>query len=83
MRTHVGMTDERDTGRRLLRSGNAVARVAATARSDYTGVMAVDDEAARRGLLASFAKQGGSSPDAELHTHSLVFYQAGSRRSPS
>lgn len=39
--------------------------------------MATDILAARRGLLAFTAKQGGSIPMPELHTHSLVFYQAG------
>ncbi len=39
--------------------------------------MAVDTEAARRGLLSFLAKQGGALPMRELHTHSLVFYQAG------
>jgi hypothetical protein len=39
--------------------------------------MATDIPAARRGLLAFIAKQGGSIPMRELHTHSLVFYQAG------
>ena len=37
----------------------------------------VDVPAARRGLLAFLNKQGGSLPMRELHTHSLVFYQAG------
>ena len=39
--------------------------------------MGTDIQAARRGLLAFIAKQGGSIPLRELHTHSLVFYQAG------
>lgn len=39
--------------------------------------MATDTEAARRGLMAFLAKKGGSLPIRELHTHSLVFYQAG------
>ena len=39
--------------------------------------MAMDIQAARRGLLAFTAKQGGSISMRELHTHSLVFYQAG------
>ena len=39
--------------------------------------MATDVPTARRGLLAFLAKQGGSLPMRELHTHSLVFYQAG------
>jgi hypothetical protein len=39
--------------------------------------MAVDVPAARVGLLKFVAKKGGSIPMRELHTHSLVFYQAG------
>ena len=39
--------------------------------------MATDIPTARRGLLAFLAKQGGSLPMRELHTHSLLFYQAG------
>jgi hypothetical protein len=39
--------------------------------------MATDVPTARRGLLAFLAKQGGSLAMRELHTHSLVFYQAG------
>ena len=39
--------------------------------------MATDIATARRGLLAFLVKQGGSLPMRELHTHSLVFYQAG------
>jgi hypothetical protein len=39
--------------------------------------MAPDVPTARRGLLAFLAKQGGALPMRELHTHSLVFYQAG------
>ncbi len=39
--------------------------------------MATDTPTARRGLLAFLAKQGGSLPMRELHTHSLLFYQAG------
>ncbi|MBI3769962.1 MAG: hypothetical protein HY271_15935 [Deltaproteobacteria bacterium] len=39
--------------------------------------MGTDIHAARRGLLKFIAKQGGSIPMRELHTHSLVFYQAG------
>ncbi|MCC6850162.1 MAG: hypothetical protein IT294_16825 [Deltaproteobacteria bacterium] len=39
--------------------------------------MTIDVPAARRGLLAFLAKQGGSLPIRELHTHSLLFYQAG------
>lgn len=34
-------------------------------------------QAARQGLLKFIAKKGGSIPMRELHTHSLVFYQAG------
>ena len=39
--------------------------------------MALDQQAARTGLMKFLAKQGGSLPMRELHTHSLVFYQAG------
>ena len=39
--------------------------------------METDIPAARRGLLTFIAKQGGSIPMRQLHTHSLVFYQAG------
>ena len=39
--------------------------------------MATDTEAARLGLMKFLAKKGGSLPIRELHTHSLVFYQAG------
>jgi hypothetical protein len=39
--------------------------------------MGTDVQAARRGLLEFIAKQGGAIPMRELHTHSLVFYQAG------
>ena len=39
--------------------------------------MATDADAARLGLLRFLAKKGGSLPMRELHTHSLVFYQAG------
>jgi predicted transcriptional regulator len=39
--------------------------------------MATDTQTARVGLLKFIAKQGGSIPIRELHTHSLVFYQAG------
>ena len=39
--------------------------------------MATDVPTARRGLLAFLAKQGGALPMRELHTHSLLFYQAG------
>jgi hypothetical protein len=39
--------------------------------------MNTDIEAARLGLLKFIAKQGGSIPLRDLHTHSLVFYQAG------
>ena len=39
--------------------------------------MEKDIPAARRGLLRFIAKQGGSIPMRALHTHSLVFHQAG------
>jgi hypothetical protein len=39
--------------------------------------MATDVPTARQGLLKFLAKQGGALPMRELHTHSLVFYQAG------
>jgi len=39
--------------------------------------MATDTQAARQGLLKFIAKKGGALPMRELHTHSLVFYQAG------
>ena len=39
--------------------------------------MGTDIPTARRGLLRFIAKRGGSIPMRELHTHSLVFYQAG------
>jgi len=39
--------------------------------------MGTDTQAARLGLLKFIAKQGGSIPIRELHTHSLLFYQAG------
>jgi hypothetical protein len=39
--------------------------------------MPVDEQAARLGLMKFLAKQGGSLPMRELHTHSLLFYQAG------
>ena len=39
--------------------------------------MATDVQAARHGLLKFIAKKGGTIPMRELHTHSLVFYQAG------
>ena len=39
--------------------------------------MPTDVPAARQGLLKFIAKQGGSVPMRELHTHSLLFYQAG------
>ena len=39
--------------------------------------MATDVQAARQGLMKFLAKKGGSLPMRELHTHSLVFYQAG------
>ncbi len=39
--------------------------------------MAVDASTARQGLLKFIAKKGGAIPIRELHTHSLLFYQAG------
>ena len=39
--------------------------------------MDTDNPAARQGLLKFIAKNGDSIPMRELHTHSLVFYQAG------
>jgi hypothetical protein len=39
--------------------------------------MATDPQAARQGLLKFIAKKGGTIPMRDLHTHSLVFYQAG------
>ena len=39
--------------------------------------MAADTATARQGLMKFIAKKGGSIPIRELHTHSLVFYQAG------
>jgi hypothetical protein len=39
--------------------------------------MGIDQQSARTGLLKFLAKQGGALPMRELHTHSLVFYQAG------
>ena len=39
--------------------------------------MAVDEAAARQGLMKFIAKKGGTIAMRELHTHSLVFYQAG------
>jgi len=39
--------------------------------------MAADAQAARQGLMKFIAKKGGTIPMRELHTHSLVFYQAG------
>lgn len=39
--------------------------------------MGTDNPAARQGLLKFIAKRGGSIPMRELHTHSLVLYQAG------
>ena len=39
--------------------------------------MATDPQAARQGLLKFIAKKGGTIPMRELHTHSLIFYQAG------
>ena len=39
--------------------------------------MPTDVPTARQGLLKFIAKKGGTIPMRELHTHSLVFYQAG------
>ena len=39
--------------------------------------MATDVPTARMGLLRFLVKQGGALPMRELHTHSLLFYQAG------
>jgi predicted transcriptional regulator len=39
--------------------------------------MAADTPTARQGLMKFIAKKGGTIPIRELHTHSLVFYQAG------
>ena len=39
--------------------------------------MSADIQAARQGLLKFIAKQGDSILMRDLHTHSLVFYQAG------
>ena len=39
--------------------------------------MGTNIQAARLGLLKFIAKQGGSILLRDLHTHSLVFYQAG------
>ena len=39
--------------------------------------MATDTQAARQGLMKFIAKKGGTIPMRELHTHSLIFYQAG------
>jgi predicted transcriptional regulator len=39
--------------------------------------MAADTETARQGLLKFISKKGGAIPIRELHTHSLLFYQAG------
>lgn len=39
--------------------------------------MATDVPKARRGLMKFIEKKGGSAPIGELHTHSLVFFQAG------
>ena len=39
--------------------------------------MPADTQTARQGLLKFIAKKGGSIPMRDLHTHSLVFYQAG------
>ena len=61
--------------------------VAAPEWVDYTigregaDTMRTDIPAARQGLLKFIAKQGGSIPMRALHTHSLVFYQAGHQAS--
>jgi hypothetical protein len=39
--------------------------------------MGTDIQVARLGLLKFIAKKGDSIPMRDLHTHSLVFYQAG------
>lgn len=39
--------------------------------------MATDTQTARQGLMKFIAKKGGTIPMRELHSHSLVFYQAG------
>ena len=39
--------------------------------------MASDTQTARQGLMKFIAKKGGAIPMRELHTHSLVFHQAG------
>jgi hypothetical protein len=39
--------------------------------------MAADTQTARQGLMKFIAKKGGTIPMRELHTHSLIFYQAG------
>lgn len=39
--------------------------------------MNTDPQAAQMGLMKFIAKKGGSIPMRDLHTHSLVFYQAG------
>ena len=39
--------------------------------------MATDTQTARQGLLKFIGKKGGTIAMRELHTHSLVFYQAG------
>ena len=39
--------------------------------------MPTDSQAARQGLMKFIAKKGGTIPMRDLHTHSLVFYQAG------
>jgi hypothetical protein len=39
--------------------------------------MPTDVAAAREGLLRFLAKQGGALSMRDLHTHSLLFYQAG------
>jgi hypothetical protein len=45
--------------------------------------MATDTPAARQGLMKFIAKKGGTIPMRELHTHSLLFYQAGHQAFPS
>lgn len=39
--------------------------------------MNTDAQTAQMGLMKFLAKKGGSLPMRDLHTHSLVFYQAG------
>ena len=53
-------------------------RTAVESRSQKgANTMGTDIQAARQGLLKFIAKQGDSIPMRDLHTHSLVFYQAG------